>query len=178
MKHIKYTLASFSILLTTLLLLSCENEPLDPAIDVSGNSSVVGSYFITAFNTSVPTDLNQDGTASSNQLNETTCFDGNYILLNPDNTFTANSKGIDITTNGTDETITCFVDPDINGTWSLSGDQLSLTYTEAGEQFTDIFTVSGSTLTLSINDGEIVGVTSTGDPVYLNADIDIIFTKQ
>ncbi|MCD8518896.1 MAG: lipocalin family protein [Flavobacterium sp.] len=64
------------------------------------------------------------------------------------------------------------------GTWSLSGNQLSITYTEAGEQFTDVYTVSGSTLTLSITDGEIVGTTSGGDPVYLDADIDIVFTKQ
>ncbi len=179
MKSIKsiLSLLAFSFVFVAI---SCDDEPIDPAIDPStfGNSGVAGTYLMTAFNSSVPTDLNNDGTRSTNQMNETNCFNGNTMILNSDNTFTATSKGIDIETNGTNETITCFVDPNITGTWSLSGNQLTLTYTEAGEQFTDVYTVSGSTLTLNITDGEIVGTTSGGDPVYLDAEIDIVFTKQ
>lgn len=179
MKSIKsiLSLLAFSLVFVSV---SCDDEPIDPAIDPSsfGSSGVIGTYLMTAFNSSVPTDLNNDGTRSTNQMNETNCFNGNTMVLNSDNTFTSTSKGIDIETNGTNEIITCFVDPNITGTWSLSGNQLTLTYTQSGQQFTDIFMVSGSRLTLSITDGEIVGTTSGGAPVYLNADIDIIFTKQ
>ena len=53
---------------------------------------------MTAFNSSIPTDLNGDGSASTNQMNETNCFNGSFITLNSNNTFVADSKGIDINT--------------------------------------------------------------------------------
>ncbi len=137
---------------------------------------IVGTYKLTAFNTSIPTDLNGDGTATTNQLSETTCLDNSFVVLNANNTFTSDAKGIDIDINND---ITCFTDPDFTGTWVLNGNILSLTYTDGPDTITDNYVVSGNTFSATINDGEVVGVEQiSGEPVYLTCDITIIFTKQ
>ena len=59
-----------------------------PAIASVG---VVGTYRLTAFNTTPPTDLNGDGTSSTNQMNEVTCFNNSLIILNSNGTYTADS---------------------------------------------------------------------------------------
>ena len=142
-------------------------------------TGIAGTYLLTAFNSSVPTDLNNDGTASTNQLNETTCFDNMLLTLNANNTFTANSKGVEIVFNGTVDEISCFTDPNYTGTWVLNGTILSITYTDEGVEYTDEYTVNGNTLTATISDGEVVGTeTTTGEPVYLTTDLTIIYTKQ
>ncbi len=183
MKKIK-NLSYIFVLFTTFTLISCEDEPIDATLlnnstssggGSSPGASVAGTYRLTAFNTSVPTDLNNDGNPSSNQLNETSCYNNSFLTLNTNNTFSADSKGVDIdlTTN----VIECFSDPVIIGTWSISGSTLSLTYVDSGVTYTDTYNVSGSTLTYSVNGGEVVG-TSGGSPVYLTTNIQIVYSKQ
>ena len=173
-------IASFLLITLSLILNSCSNEPIDPAIDLNSflNTGITGTYLLTAFNSSITVDLNGDGIRSTNQLDETNCFNGNTLTLSADNTFIATSKGLDIVTNGTNNVIECFVDPNTTGTWELNGSILSLSYTESGNVYTDEYEVSGSTLTYSIINGEIVGTTATAEPVYLNADIDLVYSKQ
>jgi hypothetical protein len=142
-------------------------------------AGIAGTYLLTAFNTSVPTDINNDDISSTNQLNETTCFDDMLLILNANNTFTANSKGIEIVVNGTVQEVGCFTDPNVTGTWAINGNTLSLTYTDTGVQYTDDYTVNGNTISATTQDGEIVGTeTGTGAPVYITSDITIVYTKQ
>ncbi|WP_177734680.1 MULTISPECIES: lipocalin family protein [Flavobacterium] len=144
----------------------------------TGGGNITGTYLMTAFNTSVPTDLNGDGTPSTNQMNETNCFNNSLLVLNANNTFTASSNGIDIVSDGVTETMECFTDPNLTGTWTLTGTTLSLTYTDEGETYTDNYTVSGSTITASVEEGQVVGTANDGSPVYLTATISIVYTKQ
>ena len=183
MKTIK-NLFSIFVILTSFTFVSCENEPVDPTLKNNnttntggGNTgtTVVGTYKLTAFNTSVPTDLNNDGTSSTNQLSETTCYNNSFMTLNANNTFSADSKGVEIDL-GTNA-LECFTDPVIIGTWSVSGSTLTTTYVDGGTTYTDTFTISGNTLTYNINGGEVVG-TAGGTPVYLTSNIQIIYTKQ
>lgn len=167
----------FSLIAISFILNSCSNEPIDPAIDISSSSSVTGTYYMTAFNSSIPTDLNGDGTASTNQMNETNCYNGSFITLNSNNTFTANSKGIDINDNGATSIIVCFDEGNFTGTWALSGNQLSITYLDGGIEYTDVATLSGNTITSTVQNSEVVGTTSGGQPIYLTSNLQIIFTK-
>ena len=176
MKSIK-SIVKFLVLSIALVTASCDNEPIDPAIDISASSSVTGTYYMTAFNSSIPTDLNEDGSASTNQMNETNCFNGSFITLNSNNTFVANSKGIDINTNGATSTIECFDEGNFTGTWALSGNQLSITYLDGGVEYTDVATLSGNTIVSNFQNGEVVGTTSGGVPIYLTSNLQIIFTK-
>ena len=180
MKNIKLV-ASIFLILTAFTFTSCETEPIDSAIDLDDFNpvtSVSGSYLMTAFNTSIPTDLNNDGIASTNQMNETTCFNNSILVLNQDSTFVISSKGLDIVTDGVNQSLSCFMDPNIVGTWTLSGNTLTIQYTEGGSQYSEQFIVAGNTLVYTLNNTEIVGTTSTNVPVYLTADISIIYTKE
>jgi lipocalin-like protein len=185
MKRIKILAALF--LFTAVLLTSCgDTEPLDPAINTSndggnggggggGNTgTIVGTYRMTAFNTSVPTDLNGDSSPSTNQMSETSCFNNSMLTLNSNNTFSADSRGVEISGAGT---LTCYTDPVISGTWVVAGNQLAVTYTDGGEQYTDFFTVSGNTLKATTNDGEVVASIG-GTFEYVPSNIEIIYTKQ
>lgn len=170
-------IAFLFLIAITVLLNSCSNEPIDPAIDISSSSSVAGTYYMTAFNSSIPTDLNGDGSASTNQMNETNCFNGSFITLNSNNTFIANSKGLDINNNGATSIIECFDEGNFTGTWALSGNQLSITYIEGGLEYTDVATLSGNTIVSTVQNGEVVGTTSGGQPIYLTSNLQIVFTK-
>lgn len=192
MKTIKLFL-SFLIIITSLTFISCEDEAVDPTLvptnpvpnnnggggnNGGGNpTTVVGAYKLTAFNTSVPTDLNGDGTTSTNQMNETSCFNNMFIIINSNNTFNADAKGVEI--DFSNNITQCYTDPDYNGTWVLNGNILTLTYVDGGITYNDNFTVAGAGNSLSISapDGEIVGIES-GQPVYLTSNIQFIYTKQ
>jgi hypothetical protein len=175
MKTIKFSTAVVS-LITLFSMASCNIEPLDT--DLLGNvinpTSVAGTYRMTAFNTGIPTDLNHDGTSSTNQMLETTCFNNSLIEINPDGTFRATSKGVDISASST---LTCFSDPDYNGTWTLNATVLKLTYLDAGVIVNELFSVSANTLLYSVPQGQIVGTTATNVPVFLNTSYNIIYTK-
>ena len=148
----------------------------DDLVDLTDYSVWEAKYSDFAFGVE-PTDLNGDGVASVNQMNETNCFNGSFITLNSDNTFVADSKGLDINIDGTTSTIECFDDGNFTGTWVLVGNQLYITYTEDGDEYTDVATLSGNTIVSTVENGEVVGTTSTGEPVYLTSNLQIVFTK-
>ena len=192
MKNFKI-FGSLLLLITAFTFTSCENEPIDSAINLedfginNGQpiTNVVGTYKLTNFNTSVPTDLNGDGVKSTNQLNETSCFNNSFLVINTNHTFAADSKGIEIdinvdgVTGAITQTIACFEDPPISGTWTKAGNVITFSYTENGDNITESFNIVGNTLQLTINNGEVVGTEqTTGAPVYLTSNITLIYTKQ
>jgi hypothetical protein len=166
MKSIKLS----AILLSSILLISifsCNVEPVDADLfgNVLNTASVSGTYRMTAFNTGIPTDLNHDGATSTNQMLETTCFNGSSITLNPDGTFRASSKGIEINSSST---LQCFSNPDYTGTW---------TYISAGNVVEKLFSVSANRLIYSATQGQIVGTSTTNVPILLNSSYNIIYTR-
>ncbi|MEO0036972.1 MAG: hypothetical protein RIQ59_183 [Bacteroidota bacterium] len=193
-KQLPFTILSFVFL---FIFNSCNVEPVDPILSsqlvdyntinngggTSGGGTVnqttiAGTYLLTAFNTSVPTDLNNDGTASSNQLSETSCYNNMLLTLNADHSFIANSKGVDIVSNGTTETMSCFTDPDETGAWSLVGNTLTLTVL-GNPTTTETYTVSGNTISATAQNGQVVGYDAlTHAPAYLTCNITIVYTKQ
>ncbi|ESU27348.1 hypothetical protein FLJC2902T_20530 [Flavobacterium limnosediminis JC2902] len=156
------------------LLVSCNNDDNNNS---DSSSSPVGTYRMTAFTISEAQDLNGDGTASVNQMSEMDCMNESFMTLNADHTFTYDDKGIDISFDGENETIACYDDGDVTGSWSVTGNVLTLTYTFEGEEVVDMYTVSGSTITMTVPDGEAVGMVE-GNPVYVAADIQAVYTKQ
>lgn len=154
------------------------NVSFDNQVTVNPGNDITGTYLMTAFNTTVPTDLNGDGTSSTNQMEETTCFNNNTIIIYANNTFTATAKGVDIVFDGANEVIECFTDPDFSGTWSQNGNNITFTYVDGGESYSDTYVLNGNTISLTYNDGEVVGTTDNGEPVYLTSDLTFIYTKQ
>lgn len=176
MKNIK-SVVKVLIVLLSFLTISCENEPVDPLLSLEASSGITGTYLMTAFNSSIPTDLNGDGLASTNQMNETVCFNGSFITINANNTFIADGKGMDINIEGTVPTIECIDDGNFSGTWILIGNQLTLSYIDEGEPVALTFTKTGNTLKYMLPNGEVVGTTSTGEPIYLTSNLELVYTK-
>ncbi len=174
MKTIKFSI-SLLFFITIFSIWSCNIEPLDS--NLLGNTinptSIAGTYRMTAFNTGIPTDLNQDGIASTNQMLETTCFNNNTIVLNPDGTFRATSQGVEFS----NLTIQCYSDPDYTGTWTLNATVLKLTYIDAGVAVDELFSVSANSLLCSVPQGQIVGTTANNVPVFLNSSYSILYTR-
>jgi hypothetical protein len=175
MNRIKF-LISVLLTITLFSISSCNVEPLDS--DLFGNiintTSVAGTYTMTSFNTGIPTDLNNDGSASTNQMLETNCFNGSTITINTDGTFRATSKGVDISNSNA---LQCFSDPDYTGTWTLNATVLKLTYVDTGVVINELFSVSGNTLLYSVPQGQIVGTTATNVPVFLNSSFNIVYSR-
>jgi hypothetical protein len=178
MKKIKLITAAI-VLFTAFNFISCSNEPIDPEIDLGnwGTKDITGSYKMSGFYTSIPTDLNNDKTASVNQMDETNCFNDNYLTLNADQTFVKTSKLVDIVNVANVASLNCVVNSEVTGTWILTGNAVTLTYTLSGTQTTEIFTHSGNKLVSSTKQGKIVGTSSDNVPVFLTADVEVFYTK-
>ncbi len=178
MKKIKMITAVIG-LFAAFNLLSCSNEPIDPEINLGnwGIKDFAGSYKMTGFYTSIPTDLNNDKNASLNQMEETNCFNDNSLTLNADQTFIKTSKLVDIATTANVPTLNCVVNSEVTGTWVLTGNTVTLSYALAGTQTTEVFILTGNKLVSSIKQGKIVGTSSDNVPVFLTADIEIFYTK-
>jgi hypothetical protein len=142
---------------------------------VGGNpTGITGVYRLTAFNTSVPTDLNGDGTSVTNQMNEVPCFNNMLLTVNANNTYVANQRGVDIDLTG--NSYECYTDPDDVGTWVLNGNQITFTSSDTSvDPYT--FTVSGNTLSATIPNGTVLDSTA-GTIVEVTCDITFIYTKQ
>lgn len=175
-----------------LFFQSCSEESVDPSllddiedpIDQEIPEVVTGTYVMTSFNTSTPVDLNNDGVFNNNHMNETTCYDNSFLILNNNNTFSATGKSIEIEfdfdfeTEELTSTIVCFDEGATTGTWSLSGNNVEFNYTFDGETFSETYTRVGNTLRFSIPSGVVLGGTDNGEPVYLTTNIEVIYTKQ
>ena len=140
---------------------------------VTQNTSVVGTYKLTAFNTSTPTDLNGDGITATNQMTETTCFNNMMLIINANNTYTANQKGVELDLSGG---YTCFTDPDDSGTWVQSGNQITFVSSDTTIDPTT-FTISGNTLSYTLPDGTTY-TDDNGTIVEITCDITFVYTKQ
>lgn len=179
MKKIKIITAVI-VFFTAFNFLSCSNEPIDPEINLGnwgGVQDISGSYKMTGFYTSIPTDLNNDKKASVNQMDETNCFNDNFLTLNADKTFIKTSKLVDISSTANVATLNCIVNSELTGTWVLSANTVTLSYALAGTQTTEVFTFSGNKLVKSIKQGKIVGTSSSNVPVFLTSDIEIFYSK-
>ncbi len=165
----------FALFTIGSLLLSCSSDDDNSA----GEATITGTYHLTAFNIGEPQDLNGDGTSSTNQLDEVNCFDDSFVTLNEDHTFSADGNGLDIVLNseGNASSVECTDFGVYTGNWSRSGNTITLTYMDGTEQVSDQLTVSNNTLRHTINNGAVVGMFE-GNPVYVNTDIELIYTKN
>ena len=94
--------------------------------------------------------------------------------MNSDNTFTLDQKGVELTIIGTSETLDCYDDGEIIGTWSVSGNNLNLN--AFGESVS--YTINGNTIINAMNDADYVGTDSSGNPIYLTGNVSAVYTKQ
>jgi Lipocalin-like domain len=190
MNKLKF-ISAFVIVFSTIIF-SCTVEPYGgtqlttaapsagtttppPPVTTVPVASVIGNYRLTAYNTSIPTDLNGNGTASVNQMLETTCFSNSSLTVNANGTFSVLDNYVDITTSGV-PALTCATNND-SGTWTFAGNILTLTSTVGSVTQVQTGVFSGTVLTINVQDTEFINIVG-GIPDYVDGNIQLVFTKQ
>ncbi|WP_281542733.1 hypothetical protein [Maribacter aestuarii] len=148
MKYLKYILG-LSLLIA---LVSCSSD--DGATDSTATPLVVGTWSLTEVNVSIPQDPNDDGTASTNMVDELPCLTG-LLIISENGNWTASITDVSITPiTGDLYAIQCEQSISYSGNWSFQNNVLSLN--RVG--FSPI-TLSGDTLRESRNE-DLPGIQS------------------
>ncbi|SHJ91386.1 hypothetical protein SAMN04488007_1927 [Maribacter aquivivus] len=121
----KYTYSLFTCLV--FLFVSCLFDDSDTKTDDS--ALVIGTYSLTEINVNVAQDVNEDGTASNNMLDELDCLDGT-LKINADGTWDFNLVELDITSvTGDFYAIRCGRTNNFTGKWTFQSSVLDLNTT-------------------------------------------------
>ncbi len=180
------------VLLFSVVFFSCTTEPyggvipapVDPnAVNPSSTNTpvvtaanVVGNYILTAHNTSIPTDLNTNGTASTNQMLEVACFNGSTLKVNANGSFDVVDNYADIENIGGVDLVRCGTGTD-NGTWTYSGNILTLTTTTGTITVVQTGTFANNNLTINVPNTEFLNYVN-GNLDFVQGTVQLVFTKQ
>ncbi len=114
---------AFGLIMIVILALCCkkDDEPTESEV-----SKAAGTYQLTELNVSPPQDINEDGIASTNLLNELPCISGR-LSLEADGSYTFDLTGIQVTTiTGGQFFIDCAPPRNSSSNWSITGSQITL----------------------------------------------------
>ncbi len=108
-----------------VLIISCGSDD-DPG-DTNEPAPVIGVWDLVELNISPAQDINEDGTANGNILDELNCVSGT-LTINDVGTWSLNLNGVTVTTiTGNLFDIRCSEAPSFNsGTWAFQNNQLTL----------------------------------------------------
>jgi len=134
------------LLLSVSLIIGCSKD--DGPTTTDDSAKVVGDYTLSAVNVNPAQDLNEDGTASTNLIDEMTCVTG-ALRINADKSWNLNIIRINVTgITGGLFFIDCGDADTSSGTWTFSNNQLSLN----GSFDATVYVLSGETLTRQIGE--------------------------
>jgi hypothetical protein len=165
--------------ITTLVFTSCSKDD-----DSNGTVSLNGTWKLTAWNVTTGVDINNDGTASTNLLQEFDCYNNETIVFGANNTVVANSTSYaditaEVTTGTTDEytfQVDCIEANDTTPlTWTLSGN--TITFDSGSPEDVVVGTLSGNQIFIAIPEGFEAYDTNTGN-VVVSQDLVFVYTKQ
>ncbi|MEZ4793001.1 MAG: lipocalin family protein [Gelidibacter sp.] len=166
------------VAISTLAFNSCSSDN-----DDNSTVSLVGTWKLTAWNSTVGYDINNDGTANTNILQELNCYANETVVFNANNTAVANSTSYaditaEITAGTTDEftyTVDCVQENDsFPLTWSVNGNTITFDEGTADEI---VGTLSGNTISILIPEGLVVYNDDLTE-IEVNQDLTYVYTKQ
>ena len=141
-----------SISLTTLFF-SCSSDDGGPTM-TTDLSAVVGSYNLTQVNVSIAQDPNEDGTSSTNMVEELACLTGN-LIIGVDSKWSLTLTGLNITpVTGDFYAVQCENSFSYSGSYIFQNNQLNL-----NDVNFETFTLNGTILTETKGD-DLPGILS------------------
>ena len=149
--------------------------------DVGTDEDVPGTWKLTAWIGEEPTDLNNDGVASANFLDEMDCYTNETIVFNADFTAVAMSTSyasfefeIEVgTTDEFDYTVDCIQENEnTDATWSQDGNIVSVT--SMGTTFD--YTLDGNQLSILVPEGFLAF--NADFTATTSQDLIFVYTKQ
>lgn len=164
-----------------VILVSCSS---DDSVPLNETDNLLGLWRLTEWNTETAFDINEDGTASTNLLNEIDCLNNETITFNASNTaFVDTTSSLDIevyletgTTNSFEFDVDCDFETDsfvLN--WNRTENQILL-IEEGFEDEPLIAVIDGNTLTFTLTDALVVY--DDNFEVEFTEDFTIVYTKQ
>ncbi|MEZ4802472.1 MAG: hypothetical protein R2797_06835 [Gelidibacter sp.] len=161
-----------------LAFTSCSSDD-----DNNSSVSLVGTWKLTAWNSTTGYDINNDGTANTNLLEEFNCYNNETVVFSSNNTAVANSTSYaditaEITAGTTDEftyTVDCIDEIDsVPLTWSLAGNTITF---DEGSSDEIVGTLNGNTFSIVVPEGLVV-YNDDFSEIVVNQDLTFVYTKQ
>lgn len=173
----KFRLLALTLAIAGFGLTSCSN---DDDNNQNNEAQIAGTYNLEEVNTADPTDFDDNGTSSENQMDESNCYDDSEIILNADGTFTYQRNSIVVNT--TDGTSGC-TEGTFSGTWELldgSGVDavIAATYEDAnGDETTINLVKEGNTITYMNLFGSYPDRNEEGGAIYTFGSVEYVFRR-
>lgn len=153
---------------------SCNNDDDNE----NNNDNMAGTYRLSSWNMPVAVDFDNNGTSSTNMMNESNCYNNSVMTVNNDGTYTMtyNSVGINGNTSSCQSQTT-------TGTWTRNGNTFT-TSSGSGSAMTNTdysFSSAGNnqTITRYMTGAQYPSINSTtGDPMYSTGNVKMVFTRQ
>ncbi len=140
-----YFKSILSFLILSVLFISCSSDDSSDSSDEI--SPVVGIWSLTELNINIAQDPNEDGTASTNMVDELPCITG-VININASGTWTATITVVNITpVTGDFYVVRCSETISYSGNYIFTNNQLNL-----NDSSFSAFSLSGTTLTENLGD--------------------------
>jgi len=161
---------------------SASIDALDSCNNGQSVSDIIGTWQLTAWLVQNGLDLNNDGSANLNLLDEMDCYNNETIVFNTDNRAFINSRSFaEIvvefeagSTNSFDYFINCIEEENITtATWTEDGDSITLAYDGTDEEIQ--FTLETNQLSLLVPEGFFAQ--SSDFSLEVLEDITIVYTK-
>jgi hypothetical protein len=166
----------FLLAVSCFAILSCSSDD-----EGTSSASLVGTWKVTSFTTGVGVDFNNDGTASTNFLTESGCYDNSNLIFAANNVATANFQELDIILDidfvnpeNSIYEVDCLPATPVVGTWAQGGN--SVTVTIDGEPA--VLTINGNTMTAVFDEFVDIETYENGETVYSYTSATMVFTKQ
>jgi len=172
-----HKMKNLRILAMTALAITIGSCSSDDNNDNDNSGGISGTYELREFNTSSPTDFNEDGTSSTNQMSETNCYNNSKLTFRADNTFTYEVAYLSVNTADASDTCTSY---EVDGTWTATNNTLTATYEDIeGEDVTVNFarTDNGRTLTETRAISRYPNRNSDGGAIYTLGSVQLVFKK-
>ncbi len=156
------------------------NPPIIDPVVVVPTINPTGVYLLTAFNTSFPTNLNGDAVSSTNQMDETNCYD-NYVLdLKADGTFTNDNRISLVTGSAPSSNLVCEQKTTLAGNYTVAGNVITLKFINGTSANQELKLTSSENKILKSEILKSMFISNTFNGSYLStrADVEYIYTKK
>ena len=163
----------------TLFFASCTSND-----DGDTSNGLEGTWIMTSFDVGEAYDLNGDGTANSDVIVETGCYQNETIDFNPDNTGVITNRTfldlqVDIVVGTTDEVTYSYTCEDDLFTQNFTWGQTTSTVLITIDNFFITATLDGDTLTFTVPAGFSIDIPDgNGGLISLDQNVTVVYTKQ
>lgn len=158
-----------------LSLASCSND--DDNNNINTNADLVGTYKMTSWNSPESLDFNGDGTANTNMMNESMCYNDSEMVVENDGTYTMTYNYVNVANDGT---VSCQTES-TQGTWIRNGNSFTTTNVSGGQNMEANYSFQGgnsTTLTRNMTNWNYPVMGDDGNASWGNGNVNFVMTRQ